>query len=65
MTGTRFVSTGHFQPGKVLTNHDIAKLVDACDERIRSRAGIRTRHVADPTETVDELAVRAAEEATS
>jgi len=63
MTGTCIVSTGHFQPGKVLTNHDIAKLVDTTDEWIQSRVGIRTRHIADPTETVDEMAVHAAEHA--
>jgi 3-oxoacyl-[acyl-carrier-protein] synthase-3 len=63
MTGTRIVSTGHYQPGKVLTNADLAKLVDTSDEWIQSRVGIRTRRIGDPTETVDEMATRAAENA--
>jgi 3-oxoacyl-[acyl-carrier-protein] synthase III len=63
MAGSRILSTGHYQPGKVLTNNDIAKLVDTSDEWIQSRVGIRTRHIGDPTETVDEMATRAAEQA--
>jgi len=63
MTGTRIVSMGHYQPGKVVTNDDIAKLVDTSDEWIQSRVGIRSRHIGDPTETVDEMATRAAENA--
>jgi 3-oxoacyl-[acyl-carrier-protein] synthase-3 len=63
MAGTRILSTGHYQPSKVLTNNDIAKLVDTSDEWIQSRVGIRTRHIGDPTETVDEMATRAAENA--
>ncbi|GGV06022.1 3-oxoacyl-[acyl-carrier-protein] synthase 3 protein 4 [Streptomyces litmocidini] len=60
MTGTRIAALGHYQPAKVLTNHDIAELVDTSDEWILSRVGIRTRHVAGPDEPVDELAAHAA-----
>ncbi|WP_328535819.1 beta-ketoacyl-ACP synthase III [Streptomyces sp. NBC_00344] len=59
MTGTRIAALGHYQPAKVLTNHDLAALVDTSDEWIRSRVGIRTRHVAGPEEPVDELAAQA------
>ncbi|MEU2508658.1 beta-ketoacyl-ACP synthase III [Streptomyces sp. NPDC007863] len=60
MTGTRIAALGHYQPAKVLTNHDLAERVDTSDEWILSRVGIRTRHVAGPEEPVDELAAHAA-----
>ncbi|MFE0643984.1 beta-ketoacyl-ACP synthase III [Streptomyces sp. NPDC058877] len=60
MTGTRIAALGHYQPAKVLTNHDLAALVDTDDAWITSRVGIRTRHVAGPEEPVDELAAQAA-----
>ena len=62
MTGSRIVALGHYQPPKVLTNDDLAKLVDTDDEWIRSRVGIRTRHIAED-ETVADMAFRAAEKA--
>ncbi|MFE9042407.1 beta-ketoacyl-ACP synthase III [Streptomyces sp. NPDC012421] len=60
MTGTRIAALGHYQPAKVLTNHDLAELVETSDEWILSRVGIRTRHMAGPEEPVDELAAHAA-----
>ncbi|MFD9358289.1 beta-ketoacyl-ACP synthase III [Streptomyces sp. NPDC060031] len=60
MTGSRVVALGHYQPAKVLTNEDLAAMVDTNDEWIRSRVGIKTRHVAGPDEPVDELAYQAA-----
>ncbi|MEU5179372.1 beta-ketoacyl-ACP synthase III [Streptomyces longwoodensis] len=63
MNGSRITAVGHYQPAKVLTNEDLAALVDTSDEWIRSRVGIRTRHIAGPDETVDELAAHAAAKA--
>ncbi|MGW0119395.1 beta-ketoacyl-ACP synthase III [Streptomyces sp. NPDC003327] len=60
MTGTRISGLGHYQPAKVLTNHDLAEIVETDDAWITSRVGIRTRHVAGPEEPVDELAAHAA-----
>ncbi|MFI8519695.1 beta-ketoacyl-ACP synthase III [Streptomyces sp. NPDC085481] len=60
MTGTRIAALGHYQPAKVLTNDDLAALVDTSDDWITSRVGIRTRHIAGPEEPVDELAAHAA-----
>lgn len=60
MTGSRVVALGHYQPAKVLTNEDLAAMVDTNDEWIRSRVGIKTRHIAGPEEPVDELAYQAA-----
>ncbi|MEU8997231.1 beta-ketoacyl-ACP synthase III [Streptomyces caniferus] len=63
MTGSRVLALGHYQPSGVLTNDDLAKIVDTDDAWIRSRVGIRTRHVAAPDETVDSMASAAAAKA--
>ncbi|MGY5001992.1 beta-ketoacyl-ACP synthase III [Streptomyces griseus] len=63
MTGSRVVALGHYQPAKVLTNDDLAALVDTSDEWITSRVGIKTRHVGGPDEPVDEMAAHAAAKA--
>ncbi|MEU9750730.1 MULTISPECIES: beta-ketoacyl-ACP synthase III [Streptomyces] len=63
MTGTRIAALGHYQPAKVLTNDDLAGMVDTSDEWITSRVGIKTRHVGGPDESVDELAAHAAAKA--
>ncbi|MEU5537139.1 3-oxoacyl-ACP synthase, partial [Streptomyces sp. NPDC020362] len=63
MNGSRITAIGHYQPAKVLTNEDLTGLVDTSDAWIRSRVGIRTRHIAGPDEPVDELAAHAAAKA--
>ncbi|MEV0636733.1 beta-ketoacyl-ACP synthase III [Streptomyces sp. NPDC050619] len=63
MNGSRIAAVGHYQPARVLTNEDLAGLVDTSDEWIRSRVGIRTRRIAGPDEPVDELAAHAAAKA--
>jgi 3-oxoacyl-[acyl-carrier-protein] synthase-3 len=63
MTGSRVVALGHYQPAKVLTNDDLAAMVDTSDEWITSRVGIKTRHVGGPGEPVDEMAAYAAAKA--
>ena len=63
MSGSRVVALGHYQPARVLTNEDLAALVDTSDEWITSRVGIRTRHLGGPDEPVDELAAHAAAKA--
>jgi 3-oxoacyl-[acyl-carrier-protein] synthase-3 len=63
MNGSRIAAVGHYQPAKVLTNEDLAGMVDTSDEWIRTRVGIRTRHIAGADEPVDELAGHAAAKA--
>ncbi|MEV8541895.1 beta-ketoacyl-ACP synthase III [Streptomyces sp. NPDC051572] len=63
MNGTRIAAVGHYQPAKVLTNEDLAGMVDTSHEWITSRVGIQTRHIAGPDEPVDELAAHAAAKA--
>ncbi|MEI5097562.1 beta-ketoacyl-ACP synthase III [Streptomyces sp. PmtG] len=63
MPGSRIAAVGHYQPARVMTNDDLAGMVDTSDEWITSRVGIRTRHIAGPEEPVDELAAHAAAKA--
>lgn len=63
MNGSRITAVGHYQPAKVLTNEDLEGIVATSDEWIRSRVGIRTRHIAGPDEPVDKLAAHAAAKA--
>lgn len=63
MTGSRVVALGHYQPDRVLTNAELATMVETNDEWIQSRVGIRERRIAAPDEQVDEMAARAAEKA--
>lgn len=58
MTGSRITAMGHHQPEHVLTNDDLARMVDTSDEWIRRRTGIATRRIAR-TESVTDLAVAA------
>jgi 3-oxoacyl-[acyl-carrier-protein] synthase-3 len=64
---TEFVSVvrgvgGHL-PSKVLTNEDLAKMVDTTDDWITARTGIRKRHIAADGETTSDLGVIAAKKA--
>ncbi|MFI0257894.1 beta-ketoacyl-ACP synthase III [Streptomyces sp. NPDC017056] len=62
MPGTRIAATGHYQPSRVLTNDDLAGMVDTSDAWIRRRTGIATRRIADE-ESVADLATAAAAKA--
>ena len=50
---------GHALPGTVVTNHDLAARLDTTDEWIRTRSGIRQRHIAPPEMGTADLAVEA------
>ncbi|GAA1791867.1 ketoacyl-ACP synthase III [Luedemannella flava] len=60
---SKILSLGHYQPSRVLTNDDLAQMVDTNDEWIRDRVGIATRRIAAPDETVADMASAAAEKA--
>ncbi len=51
---------GRYIPETVITNEDIAKLVDTNDEWITSRTGIKQRRVVSGNETATSLAYKAA-----
>ena len=60
---SRIAGTGSYLPAKVLTNHDLAKMVDTSDEWIVARTGIRERHVAADNEVASDLSLAAAQRA--
>jgi len=60
---SHITGTGSYLPKKVLTNLDIAEMVDTSDEWIRDRSGIRERRIADEKEAASDLALTASREA--
>jgi len=54
-------AVGHYVPEKILTNADLEKMVDTNDEWIRTRTGIRERHILKKGATSD-LAVKAVQQ---
>ena len=54
---------GSFVPAKILTNEDLAKMVDTSDEWITTRTGIKVRHITNDSETTAFLATEAAKRA--
>ena len=57
------LGTGHSYPEGILTNADLAKIVDTSDEWITTRTGIKQRRKAAPSEYTSLFAVRAARQA--
>ena len=57
---SRIAGTGSYLPEKVVTNDDLAKVVDTSDEWIHSRTGIRERRVAAEGQTSSDLGYQAA-----
>jgi 3-oxoacyl-[acyl-carrier-protein] synthase-3 len=51
---------GAHVPRRVVTNDELAKLVDTSDEWIRERTGIRERRIAAPEEALTDIALPAA-----
>lgn len=57
---TKILGTGSYVPERIVTNDDLAKIMETSDEWITSRTGIRERRISLGEET-SELAVKAAE----
>jgi 3-oxoacyl-[acyl-carrier-protein] synthase III len=53
------LGTGSYAPARVLTNADLAQIVDTSDEWIFTRTGIRERRIAAPEERTSDLAAAA------
>lgn len=60
MFTAKITGWGNYIPKKVLTNHDLEKMVDTNDEWITSRTGIKERHIAAPEETTSSMGAEAA-----
>ena len=63
MTYSRVIGAGAYLPERIMTNADLEKLVDTSDEWIRTRTGIRERHIAADGETTSDMAAAAAQRA--
>lgn len=55
--------TGRAAPSRVVTNHDLERIVDTSDEWIRTRTGIRERRIARDGELVSTYAIEASRQA--
>lgn len=53
-------AVGAWVPPRVLTNDDLAQMVDTSNEWILERTGIRERHIADPDIATSDMAIHAA-----
>jgi 3-oxoacyl-[acyl-carrier-protein] synthase-3 len=54
---------GAYLPKRVMTNDDLALLVDTTDEWIKERTGIEQRHIADDGELTSDLGIAASRQA--
>ena len=63
MIYSRIVGTGSCLPRKIVTNDELAARMDTSDEWIRTRTGIRQRHIAEASQTSSDLALPASCEA--
>ncbi len=63
MKRAKITGTGAYAPKRILTNADLAKMVETSDEWIQQRSGIRERHIVDESEATSDLAVHAARQA--
>ena len=59
----RISGTGMYVPERVVTNEELASVMETNDEWIRQRSGIGTRHWIEPGQKPSELAERAAKRA--
>jgi 3-oxoacyl-[acyl-carrier-protein] synthase-3 len=60
---SRIAGTGGYLPAEILTNADLARRIDTDDEWVRTRTGIRERHIAATDEQTSDLALVAAQRA--
>lgn len=60
---SRLAGVGAYLPERIVTNDDLAKIVETSDEWIVERSGIRQRHIAAEGELTSDLATAAAREA--
>src|SRR5260370_15761971 len=63
LRGSTITGIGRLWPRRVMTNHEIEKMVDTSDEWIVTRTGIKERRIAAPEEASSDLAYAAPQEA--
>jgi len=57
------IGCGRYLPEKILTNDELATMVDTSNEWIVQRTGISARHIASDDETTSDLGTKAAKAA--
>ena len=60
MPSARIIGMGSYLPKKVLSNHDLEKMVETSDEWIVTRTGIKERRIAEKEEFTSDMGVKAA-----
>ena len=63
MIHARIIGTGSYAPRKVLTNHDLERMVETSDAWIVERTGIKERRICEKGENTSDLAFEAAHRA--
>ena len=63
MNGIKIKGTGKGLPRRIMTNEDMAKIVETSDEWITTRTGIQHRHHISQGESITALTVAAARQA--
>ena len=62
---SKIIGSGSYLPEKILTNHDLAKIVDTNHDWIFERTGIEQRHIASDNESSVDMAYKASLKAMS
>ena len=60
MPGSKILASAHYVPRDIVTNDDLAQIIDTNDEWIQSHTGIKTRHISLQGENTSDLATQAA-----
>ena len=60
MKNIGIVAVGKYVPERIVTNHDLEKVVETSDEWITTRTGIKERRLARRDETTTDMAIEAA-----
>jgi 3-oxoacyl-[acyl-carrier-protein] synthase-3 len=63
MLGFEIIGTGHYVPGRPVTNEDLSRVLDTDDDWIFQRSGIRQRHFAPEGEGCSDFGVEASKRA--
>lgn len=63
MFNTEIIGTGMYVPPRVVTNHDLSKMMETSHDWIVQRSGIEQRHWVTPEMCTTDLGLKAAEEA--
>nr|WP_274600291.1 beta-ketoacyl-ACP synthase III [Persephonella atlantica] len=63
MLRAEITGIGMYVPPRVITNHDLEKILDTSDEWITTRTGIKERRIAEEWEKASDLALKASQEA--